>query len=484
MAVFDNLTFRYCPSLDTSGNGTSTLFNLDGVGSQVGSNNATLLNTNSGNWVSDTSNGGVRALDLLGSIGSQQHIVFPNMLNGRGDFTLCFWMYRRTFSSPQIRMMCATGGFGTNMQASYTFTLNFFSNSYGVEAYIPFSGGYGNSPTTFSNNVWKFIAVVRSGTTLRLYIDNDSNLITGVPGGTMQVNYPVLSNNHEVNSSAFDGRLDDICFFNVAKNSDDLAALASQRGYLVPPVPEFSLKTSTLPTQVIGINKITNVSHIGVEVLGDMVQEIFTKTSTIPTQVVGTNKIANVTHLGVEILGANAAEPEFYTEEGSGGVVASGQIIFSSNEIASGGVALNGEFIENFFYNETASGGVALNGEFVVEKIRDLSDVASGGVVSSGESIVTAIQTFNEIASGGVEVSGTLRNRFKKSLGFKCEKSQNDIGLSCLKCIDEDDKDLIDIVTMRYLQIETPRNRLDRVGKFSGAYLPSITICRQKLFED
>ena len=52
----------WCPSLDETGNGTTTLYDL------VGSVNGTLTNMDaSTDWVADTASGGVRCLDFDGT---------------------------------------------------------------------------------------------------------------------------------------------------------------------------------------------------------------------------------------------------------------------------------------------------------------------------------------------------------------------------------------------------------------------------------
>jgi hypothetical protein len=62
MAGFGNEVGWWCPSLDTAGNGTTTLTDL------AGSNTGTLLNMEVGSdWVSDTANNGVMCLALDGT---------------------------------------------------------------------------------------------------------------------------------------------------------------------------------------------------------------------------------------------------------------------------------------------------------------------------------------------------------------------------------------------------------------------------------
>ena len=75
----------WIPSLDTAGNGTTTLTDL------VGSNNGTLTNMDAAtDWVSDTSNGGVRALDFSGGL-NKGVIASSSAINAERGTISC-WM--------------------------------------------------------------------------------------------------------------------------------------------------------------------------------------------------------------------------------------------------------------------------------------------------------------------------------------------------------------------------------------------------------
>lgn len=89
MALSDNLQGWWCPSLDTSGNGTTTLTDLSGNG-----NNGTLTNMDAGtDWVADTDSGGVRALDFDGSndrIANFSDAAFNRALESN-TWSVLFW---------------------------------------------------------------------------------------------------------------------------------------------------------------------------------------------------------------------------------------------------------------------------------------------------------------------------------------------------------------------------------------------------------
>jgi len=86
VALADNLQGWWCPSLDTSGNGTTTLTDLSGNG-----NNGTLTNMDAAtDWVADTDNGGVRALALSGTSQYVDLGVTPGDF-GTTDFAVMCW---------------------------------------------------------------------------------------------------------------------------------------------------------------------------------------------------------------------------------------------------------------------------------------------------------------------------------------------------------------------------------------------------------
>jgi hypothetical protein len=83
----------WCPSLDTSGNGTATLNDL------AGSNDGTLTDMDAAtDWVADTANDGIRALDFDGS--NDRVVVTDNVLPvNTAECTICYWMRRPTSST-------------------------------------------------------------------------------------------------------------------------------------------------------------------------------------------------------------------------------------------------------------------------------------------------------------------------------------------------------------------------------------------------
>ena len=99
--------FAWIPSLDTAGNGTTTLNDL------IGSRDGTLTNMDPGtDWVSDTGAGGVRALDFdetndFATLGSG--VVLP----GSGGLAISWWEKVATTSGPyRSRFRFYTGSQG------------------------------------------------------------------------------------------------------------------------------------------------------------------------------------------------------------------------------------------------------------------------------------------------------------------------------------------------------------------------------------
>ena len=78
----------WVPSLDTAGNGTTTLTDL------IGANDGTLTNMDAAtDWVADTGAGGVRALDFDGS---NDYVIAPFEKSEYGsNFSIVFWVYFR-----------------------------------------------------------------------------------------------------------------------------------------------------------------------------------------------------------------------------------------------------------------------------------------------------------------------------------------------------------------------------------------------------
>lgn len=189
----------WIPSLDTAGNGTTTLTDL------VGSAHGTLTNMDAAtDWVADTNAGGVRALDFDGS----NDVVNATIASLANPFSISCWNSIDGF--PNSFPMWFGGG---NLILGVAMTLNGGAAFYAGGQY--FSARYFNV-----SNVWQHIVYTSDGTNIRLYLNGSlqdtkaftAGSITAVTIGKANV-YP------------FRGRLDDIRLFGAVLDTTDIAYL-------------------------------------------------------------------------------------------------------------------------------------------------------------------------------------------------------------------------------------------------------------------
>lgn len=194
----------WVPSRDTSGDGTTTLHDL------AGSNNGTLTNFamtgGSSNWVADTNNGGVRALDLDGS----NDYVRMGAVSSLASWSISAWIkptsttgYRAIFGTP------ATGPAALYINAGKA----------GVYTTVDRFGAI-----TVATNLWNHI-VVTGGSTIMIYVNNvaDSTYASSAAfGGTGSGR---LGANAVSGAERVVGRLDDIRLFNQVIDTTDVADL-------------------------------------------------------------------------------------------------------------------------------------------------------------------------------------------------------------------------------------------------------------------
>ena len=189
MALSDNLQGWWCPSLDTAGNGTTTLTDLSGNG-----NNGTLTNMDAAtDWVADTDNGGVRALDFDG-INDYVRVSDPG---SPSNVSVSMWVYLRSNVGRQtvadrkfadIRYVAADGNFYTAVSSvEYSF------GSIVVDA-------------------WCHLVVTVEGTTLKQYL-NGALVATHTSIGDSSTTEDLLFGNNFASSEAADCRLDNMALY-------------------------------------------------------------------------------------------------------------------------------------------------------------------------------------------------------------------------------------------------------------------------------
>jgi len=201
----------WCPSLDNSGNGTATLYDL------AGSNNGTLTNMDPAtDWVADTDSGGVRRLDFDRS----DRVVLGSV--AASVWTFSVWTrvtsfgaaFRRIFGQTSFRIDIAISEFG--LLSCYD----------------------GTSWKTFGSavtlNTWQHHIVTYDGTSLRAY-RNGTQIGSTTTGGRSMTGVSrigdYVSGAAAGDGNQFIGGLDDIRIFSRVVSSDERTLLASQRGY-------------------------------------------------------------------------------------------------------------------------------------------------------------------------------------------------------------------------------------------------------------
>ncbi len=217
----------WVPSRDTSGNGTTTLTDL------AGSNNGTLANFaltgSTSNWVSDTANGGVRALDFDGT----NDVVLPlivTAINNAAAISISMWVKRNSLNAfcGFYQVQGAGVGTGRTQLAMWDDGNMYLSvEPNGSNAF----GSFATNDTNWHHAVLVFNGSL-TGNSNRAKIWFDGVQKTLIFSGTV----PALTNSantHEcgIGLAFFEGRLhgasrmDDIRVFSQAIDSSDVALL-------------------------------------------------------------------------------------------------------------------------------------------------------------------------------------------------------------------------------------------------------------------
>ena len=198
----------WVPSRDTAGNGTTTLSDL------VGTNNGTLSGMDPAtDWVSDTASGGVRALDFDEI---NDRVVF-------GDVSASQWTWGCWFK------MRSLNGF-SRLWSQDGFMLEIAINSSGeVSVYDGAAWRLFGSAITL--NTWLHVCITYNGSSLRAYLDGTQRGSTLTAGRSMSgLSYMGGSFNGQA-QDWYDGRIDDVRFWNEALALTDVAAwYAASRG--------------------------------------------------------------------------------------------------------------------------------------------------------------------------------------------------------------------------------------------------------------
>ena len=195
----------WCPSLDTAGNGTTTLTDL------VGSNNGTLTNMDAAtDWVADTDAGGVRALDFDGN----SDYVTSSLAGTGTSGSISVWAKFRTLAEGTHAVFFSGAG-------SYTLINQIGSSCY----FYWYTGGTTLTKTSaFTVDTWHHIVMTADGTTVKGYIDG-LLVVSGAGTQNWNATSSAIGGWSGQTARTIDGRLDDIRIFNTALDSSDAAAL-------------------------------------------------------------------------------------------------------------------------------------------------------------------------------------------------------------------------------------------------------------------
>jgi len=214
----------WCPSRDTTGNGTTTLTDL------VGSNNGVLTNMDAAtDWVADTGSGGVRALDFDGA---NDLIVLSAMLINKTSFSLSMW-FKTSDTRYGLFSHGVVSGFTTDILLAFDSSIGlFFQVNNSVD---------GQGSVAYSNTGnWAHVVAVFNGAgtgnagRMQLYLNGTLQTLSfsyTVPSSTANVSLGSaisgLAYYRMVADSAWNlsGRLDDVRLFDAVLDLSDAAYL-------------------------------------------------------------------------------------------------------------------------------------------------------------------------------------------------------------------------------------------------------------------
>jgi len=152
----------WCPSLDDSGNGTTTLYDLSGNGND----GAFAGGLTTGAWTADTGDGGVRALALTGG----GYVNVPSFVpSSMASGSLCFWA---KFSGSQTHAAARVVSFGNDNNDSIQ---PYVKSDIDIWVYGRKSGVTqfqdGTTSGGMNNGVWRPVVVTWTTNDARIYID-------------------------------------------------------------------------------------------------------------------------------------------------------------------------------------------------------------------------------------------------------------------------------------------------------------------------
>ena len=219
----------WIPSLDTAGNGTTTLTDL------VGSNNGTLTNMDAAtDWVADTGAGGVRALDTDGTNDYIATTYDSNVIQNTVTFGLSMWVNR----SDTSRRRFLGSALSTSEKGFFLMVENGIGFGNNALRLVITRGSAGNtleyrSPDAAISTGWTHVCVVGlGGTSVAMYVNGAAVAVSThhagswtSPTGASSRTLNFIRANAASTSIPFYGRIDDWRLFDTSLDSSDVSYL-------------------------------------------------------------------------------------------------------------------------------------------------------------------------------------------------------------------------------------------------------------------
>lgn len=214
----------WCPSLDTSGNGTDTVFDLAG-----NSNNGTLTNMDAAtDWVADTANGGVRALDFDGA---NDFISTPFTAGVVTTMSMSAWVKQSALHINKVICGWWSGSQGLFIQTG-------FLSSSSILCLAGDGAQWCYTPVgSFDAAVWAHVAFVYEGDAeerIKLYINGVKHSVTyysGAVATSVSLSSQYFNIGKIPTMRYWNGLIDDVRVFDRKLTAGEITLLASKRGY-------------------------------------------------------------------------------------------------------------------------------------------------------------------------------------------------------------------------------------------------------------
>jgi len=220
----------WCPSLDDTGNGTTTL--NDRVGSRNGTLTNFALSGTTSNWTADTGSGGIRA---IASDGVNDIITMSSIASLSGDIFWCAWI--KPASTGRDACILATRNIFTGAARSGIALYWRDANGNNIAAEVVLAGTRYTAilNTTLALNTWYWVYGERNGTTGVVTVGVDGVGTATASGTTATITHetgPCICSWRDYTIGSFPGRVDDLRIFNKRPTNSERTAMASKRGYV------------------------------------------------------------------------------------------------------------------------------------------------------------------------------------------------------------------------------------------------------------